>query len=206
MGVDFGLTPAAVFGQRDPQDDQLQIFHEICATDLGAVRFFEEVATYLREKHSMRRILGFADPAGSARSQVDERTPFDIAYASGLDISPAHSNDFTLRREAVAHNLSRLTLKARPALVVSPDCVTLRKALGGGYAFKRVQVSGAERFRDVPDKNHFSHVADALQYLVLGGGGDARLLDGRVDRKARVATMRSKRAQGHTVRNPRSST
>jgi len=53
LGVDFGLTPAAVFGQRDPKDGQLQIVHEITSESLGATRFFEEVVTYLKAKHDL---------------------------------------------------------------------------------------------------------------------------------------------------------
>jgi hypothetical protein len=36
----------------------------------------------------------------------------------------------------------------------------------GGYCYKRLQVSG-ERYRDVPDKNSYSHPHDALQYAAL---------------------------------------
>ena len=38
-----------------------------------------------------------------------------------------------------------------------------------------MQAGGAAKFRDVPDKNGFSHVAESLQYLLVGGG-EARLL------------------------------
>ncbi len=31
-------------------------------------------------------------------------------------------------------------------------------------------VAGVERFRDVPDKNQHSHVAEALEYLLIGSG------------------------------------
>jgi len=49
--------------------------------------------------------------------------------------------------------------------------------MGGGYCYKRLQVSGEERFKDMPDKNNrFSHVADALQYLVLGAGEGDQVL------------------------------
>jgi hypothetical protein len=47
----------------------------------------------------------------------------------------------------------------------------LRKALAGGYYFKREAVgAGYERFKDVPFKNNFSHIGDAFGYLMLGGG------------------------------------
>ncbi len=37
----------------------------------------------------------------------------------------------------------------------------------GRYGYKRLQVVGEERFRDVADKNKFSHPHDALQYAAL---------------------------------------
>ena len=46
----------------------------------------------------------------------------------------------------------------------------MRKAMVGGYRYRRVRDSGTERYQDKPDKNHFSHVAEAGQYLMLGGG------------------------------------
>jgi hypothetical protein len=42
--------------------------------------------------------------------------------------------------------------------------------LAGGYSDKRVQAGGAAKFGDVPDKNGFSHMAESLQYLLMGGG------------------------------------
>jgi hypothetical protein len=200
VGVDFGLTPAAVFGQRDPKDGQLQIFHEITSESLGAVRFFEEVVTYLKSSHPGRSIRGWGDPAGEQRSQVDERTPYNVAAAAGLPLVPTHTNDFTIRRESVANALTRLTLLGRPSLVIDSSCLTLRKAMAGGYSLKRIQVSGQERFRDVPDKNRFSHPAEALQYLAVGEGLDGAVLDGRLDFQRRTSKMKSKRALGSSLR------
>ena len=46
--------------------------------------------------------------------------------------------------------------------------------MAGRYAYKRVQTGGSDKFRDAPNKNGFSHVAESLQYLLVGGG-EARL-------------------------------
>jgi hypothetical protein len=47
----------------------------------------------------------------------------------------------------------------------------VRKALSGGYHFKRIAVgAGQERFKDSPNKNEHSHVGDAFGYLLVGGG------------------------------------
>jgi hypothetical protein len=190
LGMDFGLTPALAFGQVDPKDGQLQIIDELVAQDLGAVRFAEDAARYIKIAYPGRPIRGTGDPAGEQRVQTDERTPYDVVNAQGLPMSPAHTNDFTRRREAVARGMTRLTMLGRPAIVISRKCKVLRKAMNGGYAFKRVSAPGEERFRDVPDKNSFSHVAEALQYLALGEGLDDRALEESTD--SRRANQRFK--------------
>jgi len=63
-------------------------------------------------------------------------------------------------------------------LLIDKKCQRLRKALAGGYHFKRVQISGGERYRDTPNKNDHSHVGDAYMYLVLGGGEHKQLTRG----------------------------
>ena len=195
VGQDFGLTPAAMLMQRDPADGQLQVFDELVSQDMGAVSFARELATLIKATYPGRRVRGWGDPAGEQRSQVDERTPFQVVRAAGLPISPAPTNDFTLRREAVAGPLSRLTLKARPALVVSPRCKTLRKAMGGGYCYRRVQIAGDERFHDKPDKNAYSHVAEALQYACVGEGEDKRTVHGGAVRRVTLP-FKVKRSMG----------
>jgi len=72
--------------------------------------------------------------------------------------------------------------------MVHPRCVVLRKAMAGGYNYRRVQVTGEERFRDVPDKNSYSHVAEAIQYLLVGAGEAKTLVrrDRPVARQARA--------------------
>lgn len=169
-GLDFGLTPAAAIGQED-SDGQIQILDEIVTEDMGAVRFAEALRRKLNSApFAGHKSRGTGDPAGMQRSQVDERTPFDVLSASGIHADPAYTNDFLLRREAIASALTRLTMRGRPALVVHPNAKTLVKALTGGYCFKRVQVTGEERFQDQPVKNKFSHVAEALGYLMVGEG------------------------------------
>jgi hypothetical protein len=61
-------------------------------------------------------------------------------------------------------------IDGEPGMLIHPQCRTLRKGYAGGYHYKRVQVSGDEKYRDEPDKNLYSHVCDADQYGMLGGG------------------------------------
>lgn len=177
IGMDFGLTPAAVFCQRDPRDGQWQIIGEVVSDDMGAMRFGEHVRRELQTKYTNRRVSGWGDPAGEQRAQTDERTVFNILEAQGLPMIPAPTNDFTLRREAVANLMMRMTMLGRPALVISDECRNLRRAMAGGYRYKRVMVAGADRYHDKPDKGALSHVAEALQYAMMGEGEQFTMME-----------------------------
>jgi hypothetical protein len=105
-----------------------------------------------------------------ARDAIYEVTSFDFLRTLGLRAQPTASNDFKVRREAAAAPMQRL-INGKPGLIVNRDCKLLRKALGGGYHFKRVSIgAGQERFRDAPNKNEHSHIGDSFGYLMLGGG------------------------------------
>ena len=82
---------------------------------------------------------------------------------------PSRTNSPTLRIEAVKAGMVRM-IDGEPGMLVHPQCNTLRKGYAGGYNYKRIQVSGDARFRDEPDKNFYSHVCDADQYLMIGAG------------------------------------
>ena len=172
IGLDFGLTPAAIIGQRTARG-QWRIIDELIAEDMGVVRFSELLAERLDTwygKFPSTAFQAWGDPAGAARAQTDERSCLAIVreYAR-LDCKPAPTNEFSVRREAVAGCLNRM-VDGQPGFLLSPACKTLRKGFAGGYHYRRVRVSGDERFHDKPDKNSFSHPHDALQYLLCGAG------------------------------------
>lgn len=177
VGIDFGLTPAAVIGQITASG-QLQILDELVTEDMGAVNFGRLLNEKLQREYCGCELQIYADPAGEQRSQTDEITPFQILWNQGIEAWPAYTNDFTIRREAVADYMQRLDFAGRPAFIVSPKAKMIRKALAGGYKYKRMQVSGEARFQDKPDKGRYSHVADALQYMVLGAVGGDRVIGG----------------------------
>jgi len=88
------------------------------------------------------------------------------------------------------NGLFRQMIGGHPALMIHPDCKMLRRACIDGYRYRKLKISG-NRYDDKPDKNDWSHVAEALQYLLLGGG-EGKVLMGRKDRpanRARYAVM-----------------
>ena len=116
IGVDFGLTPAAVFGQRLPTGRWI-LLNELVCFDMGVIRFSELLRTEIAKYYKGYEIDIYGDPAGDFRSQTDERTPFQIMRQCGLKAKPAPSNDVALRIEAVDSALSRL-LDGKPGFLL----------------------------------------------------------------------------------------
>jgi hypothetical protein len=175
LGLDFGRTPAAVIGQHTATG-QWRARYELCSFDMGVKRFGEELKRFLTE-----RCFGFeigsvtGDPAGNAKDG-SEQTAFDLLRASGIICKPAGTNELSVRIEAVQGNFRRM-VDGQPGIIIHPDCKMLRRACIDGYHFRKLNVSG-NRFAEDPDKNDWSHVAEALQYLLLGGG-EARVVMNR---------------------------
>jgi len=171
IGMDFGLTPAAVFSQRNAMG-QVRVIGELVATRLGAKNFAREVKHFMSEKGWHKAHLGAitGDPAGNQGQQADETmTVFKMLSSEGIEATPAPTNVFAERRETVADLLTK-SIDGEPALIIDPSCKTLRKGLAGGYYFRRIQVVGSERFVEKPEKTPSSHVCEALQYDLLGQG------------------------------------
>jgi hypothetical protein len=174
IGLDFGLTPAAVIGQKT-NAGTWNVLHEIVTFDMGLERFGQQLLGELNARFPKAQVMIWGDPAGMQRDAIYEVTAFDHLRTLGLRAQPTPSNDFKVRREAAAAPMQRL-IQGKPGLIVDKSCKLLRKSLAGGYHFKRVSVgSGQERFRDAPNKNEHSHVGDAFGYLLLGGGEHRRM-------------------------------
>lgn len=178
IGFDWGLTPAACLMQR--VGGQWRAYDEIVTEDMGAVEFGEIVAERLRQDFHGMTLELWGDPAGDIRAQTDKQTVFGVMEAAGLHVAPTYSNDFVLRREAAAAPMRRL-VGGEPAFILHPRCKTLRKGLMGGYCYRRLQVAGEERYRDIPDKGRYSHVVDAMGYAMLAGGAGSTIATNRDD-------------------------
>lgn len=170
LGCDYGLTPAAIIGQK-LTDGRWVILDEVVTDSCGVVRFAELLAKYVATTYVGFDVdCGFGDPSGNQRAFSDERTAFEIMkeYTS-WKWQPAPSNEPVIRREVVIGALNRL-VDGNPGILISPKCINLRKGFSGGYHFKFLKNAGGTQFHETPSKNQYSHPHDALQYLLLGGG------------------------------------
>jgi len=184
VGLDFGLTPAAAIAQK--VRGRWLIQSEIVAIDMGIVRFAEVLRNELAIRFSAAsETIIYGDPAGDFRAQTDESTPFHILRGAGLRAFPAPSNSPDLRIEAVSSQLTKM-IEGKPAFLIDRRCSTLIKGFETGYSYKRMEVSG-ERYSDKPDKNMYSHIHDALQYLLLGAGEGRALMTSQKPAQVTVA-------------------
>lgn len=183
LGWDFGLTPSVIIGQLTSLG-QLRICDELVGEDMSVRAFARDVV----KPHLSRKYKDFylafsvGDPAGDNRGEGEGKTAIGILNDDYVDFEgdvivplnmgfptiPAPSNDPTKRIEGVKSFLTKMVDAGEPGYLVDKSCKMLRKGKQGGYRYKKLQVSGPERYHEKPDKNEYSHPADAEQYLALG--------------------------------------
>jgi hypothetical protein len=196
IGLDFGLTPAAIIAQRTVLG-QWRFRHEVVTKDTGVIRFADLLKRTLVEKCPGYKIASIhGDPAGDQRQPGDseERTVFQILHGCGVVAEPApFNNDFGMRAESMNQVLRRF-IDGEPGFLLHPDCRVTRKGLSGDYKFRRMQIAGEDRFTEEPVKNSSSHPVEAGHYLLLGNGeGNVLIAPNTEERKADASGYRHKR-------------
>jgi hypothetical protein len=188
-GVDAGLDPALVFGQR-MADGQLRRLAEVVASSMGlgpsgsakrsrscwpTPRF----APFLVQGN----IRGFGDP--SAFHGHDKEDPDDahwmsrFALAAGLTgemrPKPAPTN-LPCRASRRCATRWRSRRACRAACSIRCMCPTCGAPTTASIATASCGWSATERYDPEPEKNEASHIADADQYLALMEGGYAKAI------------------------------
>ena len=170
VGLDFGRDPSAVICQYDHRG-RLLVLEEVIGEDIGLQPQIEQALrpALLDERYLGKSIAIVGDPAGMQRSTLYEETSFDLLRRAGFTAFPAPTNDIDRRLRAV----EALLLTHRdgdPAIIFDRErCPHLIRGLSGGYRFAKLRTG---QLKPTPEKNQYSHIADALQYvcLVVHGG------------------------------------
>lgn len=174
VGWDGGLTPACVIVQITPRG-QLYVLKEYKVEDMGIRTFVESIVLpgLARDFPYNKIDVSRADPSGNRRDDIMEELSF-IGELNSLGITTigARTNDLDPRISSVRFFLNRM-IDGKPGFVLSrKGCPTIRKGFIKDYVYKRLAVSGEERYRNVPDKNMASHPHDALQYICMEFAAD----------------------------------
>jgi len=104
----------------------------------------------------------YADPAGAAKYSVREggfTSNAELMKECGVLVKSSDQN-FSARTGAVETALQR-----EHGLLINNSCTRLINGFIGGYCYSEIGTTGI--YRDTPDKNRFSHIHDALQYVMV---------------------------------------
>ncbi len=201
LGFDAGGSPACSIDQFLPNGQNLSL-HEICAQPgTGPGRFSEMVMEVL-----LARFKGFAigeawgDPSAfwGADRQAGELSFMEtVSRALNINILPAPSNEPAIRQEAVRWYLGAPIDANTERMLVDPThCPTLIGGFAAHYKLTKQASAGATDVLAV-QKNAYSHIHDAKQYVCLGHRGRFGVIDdaSRLGRPSNVVGMRQQREQ-----------
>jgi hypothetical protein len=184
VGQDFGRDPWAIITQLDHRGRFL-VLEEVPADDIGLQQHIRGGLrpALFQERYLNRPVIIVGDPAGISKNSHYEENSFDLLKAEGLHAMPAQTNRLEPRLRAVEHFMLG-QVQGDPMFVIDGQrCPKLVQALDGGYRFGHTKVGEK---KPSPDKNSFSHIADALQYSALGCSGEMHgYLVGRVMNKGK---------------------
>jgi hypothetical protein len=203
IGVDGGLTPAAVYCQ-EMNDGQLRILAEIAMERAG----MEELGTAMLVLEARRfpdcEFVTDCDPSMLAGEGRDEGPALEkgsdrerLAEKLGRKVTAASTNEPTRRWDAVRDKLALNIGPSRPGLILDPSCRVLHRGFLQTYQYR--PVAGTNDLSSVV-KTFDSHAHDAMQYAALRcGSEEAR------KRKTDIARARQARrdaSRGKTRYNP----
>lgn len=186
VGLDFGREPAAVFMQE--KAGVWTAHSELIGQNESAERFAPRVKRHLAQFYPGARAEFWGDPRGGDGTQATEVTAFDIFRKFGMTVLPATTdNSPELRRSTV-----EAALEKRGGLKVNPSCLVLKRGMAGGYHYRKIK--GADGLHSPkPVKNGYSHVVEAMENALLGGGEGYSVVRGTQDRPKPVSRQRPRK-------------
>lgn len=167
VGSDNGLTAAACITQEDARGRVNWISEAFVpeGQSMGYDRFLDLLLLpKLRELNVPTSFVLFVvDPACFHRSEATAITIAQVIAKRGFAVVPANTSSIERRISAV-EGLLMQQIDGGPRAVFSPTCTHSISAMEWGYRNKKtVGPAGVAQ----PEKNHFSHMADAIQCAAL---------------------------------------
>jgi hypothetical protein len=185
-----GNTPACVVVQV-PAAGRVHVMREFHTDKLGIEDFAQMVQTSCNLLFPNAQYQDWGDPAGNNQFSkkgggFTSNTQL-VREATGIRIRPSDQN-WVARKESVEKQLGRID-----GLLINPSCVRLINGFIGGYHYREIGVTG--QYGDKPEKNKYSHVHDALQYVM-------QKITGNTMEITEQEGLRRKMAKQAQARNP----
>ena len=156
-----GNVPACIV-VHNPSPMRYHVLKEFCHDKMGIVDFVKWVKEECNKAYPGAEWLDYGDPAGANKFSKKEggfTSNAQLMAEEGITVEPSEQN-FTARTQAVDGILARID-----GCLIDPSCTRLLNGFLGGYCYKEIGTSG--EFYDEPEKNRFSHIHDAFQYLMV---------------------------------------
>lgn len=181
---DSGNIPACVVCMM-PTPRRIHIIKEFYSDKMNIVDFAQHVVAVCNTEYPNTTWQDWDDPAGwneySTKDGGFTSNAKLICESTGIGLQPSEQN-LTARINAVDSQLSLID-----GVLIDPRCVRLLNGFLGGYCYPEIGTTGA--YRDKPEKNRFSHLHDALQYVMV------RLTKGYTTNTSHYTPTRPQRAR-----------
>jgi hypothetical protein len=140
----------------------LREYHDL---RMGIIDFTKWVLSDMQMHFPGNECTHYCDPAAfnkmsDVRGGLTSNAAMQMELC-GLKLIPSRQ-ELDLRLNAVDQLMGR-----RGGLLVDPSCVRLLNGFQGGYVYEENPRMGMSEFKDLPKKNLFSHIHDALQYVIV---------------------------------------
>ena len=157
-----GNVPAAVVGQM-PTAMMFQVLKEFCSDRMNIVQFAEWVIAEINLAFPQSKLVHWADPASWATYSTREgnfTSNAQLMIEKGILVQASEQN-LQARISSVDTQLSRID-----GILIDPGCTRLINGFLGGYMYPK-KAGPQDIFGDHIVKNKYSHVHDALQYVMV---------------------------------------
>lgn len=182
VGLDFGRDPAAVFMQN--VNGMWIALSELPGDNESAEKFAPRIKNHQAKHYPGFAFQYFGDPRGADGGQNVETTAYDVFAAHGMRVFPATTdNNPEMRRSTFDRVLER-----RNGFRINPQCLVLKTGMAGGYHYEKIK-GAVGMFRPTPQKNRYSHIVEAAENALLGGGEGFAVISAPAHEKRRPSPI-----------------
>lgn len=198
LGMDAGGRPAAGIGQFMP-NGQFRMQREIVTRPdsvTGPARFADMInEILLRDYRGVRCGGAWADPSswyGADKERGELAWVETVTLGLSIPIAPTATNDLGTRFEAVDWYLAGDIDANTPRLLIDPACKMTVRGFTSQYQLTK-QATEAKTDAMEVEKNEYSHIMEAWQYLLYGyrGPNAVKKQSAQLGRAANVVPLRS---------------
>jgi len=159
-GWDFGGNHSCVVTQYI--DGQVRVLTEYANVGFNTTRIARDIVEDCNQRYDNYRYIEVIDPSGMWEGKTSTGMACaDAMRELGLTIVPG-DQDPTRRVKAVMDYMT-LLVRGKPGLIINPECKMLIDGFMGGYHYPEKETKNQKRNK--PEKNEYSHIHDALQYV-----------------------------------------